>query len=98
MSNPGPNERMNNTCSDNVFGETRTVGIVGREYILTEAVPKNTQLIQFYGHTWFSTRGMKRLDVDNKKHPAPQRRNNKKKQEKKSKKRKRSVTSTKKSP
>jgi hypothetical protein len=78
MSNPGPNERSNVTCTDRMFGDTRDVGIVGREYKCTDFIPKGTQLLQFYGHNWFSARGIKLVDCGTKKYPAPLRRRNKK--------------------
>ena len=71
MGNPGPNEKSNNTCSDEMFGKTRDNGCVGREYKLTAAVPKNSQLVQFYGNDWFVTRDIVRVDIGTKKFPAP---------------------------
>jgi len=77
MGNPGPNERANNTCAAAMFGDTRDKGCVGRQYMLTEDVPRNAQLVQFYGHSWFESRGIERIDVGTKKFPAPKRRGKK---------------------
>lgn len=66
-------KKANNTCSDNMFGETRDNRVVGREYKLTDDVPKNSQLVQFYGNDWFHARGIDRVDIGTTKFPAPQR-------------------------
>jgi hypothetical protein len=65
MSNPGPNEVSNNRSTNVFFGETRAPKgtIVGREFILSRAVPRGTQLLQWYGADWFSSRDIKRMDV-----------------------------------
>ncbi len=71
MSNPGPAERSNVTCTDRMFGDTRDEGIVGREYKTTEFIPKGTQMLQFYGPQWFASRDMEKINVGTKKYPAP---------------------------
>ena len=71
MSNPGPAERSNVTCTDRMFGDTRDEGIVGREYKTTEFIPKGTQMLQFYGPQWFASRDMEKINVGTNKYPAP---------------------------
>ncbi len=71
MSNPGPQERSNVTCTNRMFGDTRDEGIVGREYKTTEFIPKGTQMLQFYGPQWFASRDIEKINVGTKKYPAP---------------------------
>lgn len=65
MSNPGPNEVSNNRSTNVFFGDTRAPKgtIVGREFILSRAVPRGAQLLQWYGADWFASRDIKRMDV-----------------------------------
>ena len=64
MSNPGPNEVSNNRSILCLLSAKRAPGtIVGREFILSRAVPRGMQLLQWYGADWFSSRDIKRMDV-----------------------------------
>lgn len=69
MSCPGPNERMNMRHTDFFFGATREVGLVGRQFVVTEDVPKNHQFLIWYGSQWFTARGIDRIDVGTKRYP-----------------------------
>ena len=70
MSCPGPNERMNMRSTNEFFGATYEKGLVGREFLVTEDVKKNHQLLIWYGAQWFNSRDIKRIDVGTKKYPA----------------------------
>jgi hypothetical protein len=76
MSNPGPNEVVNNRSTNVCFGDTRCPKgtIVGREFMLCRAVKKDEQLTQWYGAEWFHSRGIVRLDTGTAEHPAPRKR------------------------
>ena len=58
MSCPGPNERMNMRCTTptKFYGATYEKGLVGREFMVMEDIPKNHQLLIWYGAQWFETR------------------------------------------
>lgn len=66
MSCPGPNERMNMRSTNEFFGATYEKGLVGREFVVTEDIPKNHQLLIWYGAQWFDARDIKRIDVGTK--------------------------------
>ena len=76
MSNPGPNEVTNNRSTNVCFGDTRSPKgtLVGREFMLCRAVKKNEQLTQWYGASWFHSRGIARVDTGTDAYPAPRRR------------------------
>jgi len=69
---PGPNERQNMRSTAQYWG-LRNGSTGGLEFITLESVPKNTQLCHWYGPGWWSARGVKRMDVGTKQHPAPRR-------------------------
>lgn len=69
---PGPSERQNLKSNFQYFG-VRNGRLGGLEFITTEQVPQNTQLLFWYGAGWWSTRGIPRLDVGTNKYPAPKR-------------------------
>lgn len=81
MACPGPGERVNTKCTDTCFGKTYDTRLVGREIVTTEDVPKNHQLLQWYGSKdWFEAREIDRSDVGTAEHPAPKRKKRKRKQ------------------
>ena len=43
----------------------------GLEFVTLVPVPKNTQLLHWYGSGWWEERGIKRADVGTKRYPAP---------------------------
>mmetsp|Transcript_2243 Transcript_2243/g.4826 ORF Transcript_2243/g.4826 Transcript_2243/m.4826 type:complete len:273 (-) Transcript_2243:194-1012(-) len=67
---PGPNERQNMRSTFQYWG-VRNGDVGGLEFITLEPVQRNTQLCHWYGSGWWSARGVKRMDVGTKKHPAP---------------------------
>ena len=75
MSCPGPNERMNMRSTNEFFGATYEKGLVGREFVVTEDIPKNHQLLIWYGAQWFDAREIKRMDVGTKRYPATLKKN-----------------------
>lgn len=66
---PGPNERQNMRSTFQYFG-LRNGEIGGLEFVTLMPVPKNTQLLHWYGSDWWSARGLKRQDVGTKRYPA----------------------------
>ena len=66
---PGPNERQNMKSTFQYFG-LRNGYIGGLEFVTLEPVPKNTQLLHWYGSDWWKNRGLKRCDVGTKRYPA----------------------------
>jgi hypothetical protein len=66
---PGPNERQNMRSFFQYFG-LRNGEIGGLEFVTLMPVPKNTQLLHWYGSDWWSARGLKRQDVGTKRYPA----------------------------
>lgn len=54
------------------FGK-RNGDIGGLEFVTLMAVPKNTQLLHWYGSDWWKNRGMKRCDVGTRRYPATRR-------------------------
>ena len=80
MSCPGPNEKMNMRSTDRFFGAThekdpsdrtgKRGGLVGREFVVMDDVPKNHQLLIWYGSQWFNARGIPRIDVGLPRYPA----------------------------
>eukprot|EP00581_Thalassiosira_minuscula_P014313 CAMPEP_0183727958 /NCGR_PEP_ID=MMETSP0737-20130205/26838_1 /TAXON_ID=385413 /ORGANISM="Thalassiosira miniscula, Strain CCMP1093" /LENGTH=248 /DNA_ID=CAMNT_0025959745 /DNA_START=25 /DNA_END=771 /DNA_ORIENTATION=+ len=69
---PGPNEVQNMRSTFHYYGLRN--GIVGGlEFVTLRPVPKNTQLLHWYGSGWWKERGMKRADVGTKRYPAPRR-------------------------
>ena len=75
---PGPSERQNLKSSFQYFG-TRNGAMGGLEFVTTERVARNTQLVFWYGSGWWSARGLTRLDVGTRKYPAPRKRDMKSK-------------------
>jgi len=75
---PGPNERQNMRSTAQYWG-LRNGDIGGLEFITLESIPKDTQLCHWYGSGWWSARGVKRMDVGTKRHPAPRRTDGKRK-------------------
>ena len=69
---PGPNERQNMKSTFQYFGLRNGI-MGGLEFITVEPIPKNTQLLHWYGSSWWSERGIKRCDVGSAKYPAPRR-------------------------
>eukprot|EP00555_Chaetoceros_dichaeta_P008929 CAMPEP_0198273238 /NCGR_PEP_ID=MMETSP1447-20131203/56253_1 /TAXON_ID=420782 /ORGANISM="Chaetoceros dichaeta, Strain CCMP1751" /LENGTH=200 /DNA_ID=CAMNT_0043966857 /DNA_START=390 /DNA_END=992 /DNA_ORIENTATION=- len=69
---PGPNERQNMRSTGQYWG-LRNGNIGGLEFITLESIPKDTQLCHWYGSGWWSARGVKRMDIGTKHHPAPRR-------------------------
>jgi len=67
---PGPSERQNVRSTSQYWG-LRNGNIGGLEFITLETIPKNTQLMHWYGPRWFSDRGLKRIDVGTARYPAP---------------------------
>lgn len=67
---PGPNEKQNMRSTFQYYG-LRNGKIGGLEFVTIEPVPKNTQLLHWYGSSWWSERGIKRADVGTKRFPAP---------------------------
>ena len=49
----------------------RNGDIGGLEFVTLVPVPKNTQLVHWYGSDWWEVRGLKRQDVGTKRYPAP---------------------------
>lgn len=70
MSCPGPNEKMNMRSTNEFYGATYDKGLVGREFVVTMDVPKNHQLLIWYGAQWFQARDIDRIDVGTKRYPA----------------------------
>jgi hypothetical protein len=66
---PGPNERQNMRSTFQYFGKWNGE-IGGLEFVTLEAVPKNTQLLHWYGADWWKQRDLKRRDVGTKRYPA----------------------------
>ncbi len=73
MSCPGPNEKMNMRSTNEFYGATYEKGYVGREFVVMEDVPKNHQLLIWYGSEWFASRDIPRIDVGTKRYPATKR-------------------------
>lgn len=73
MSCPGPGEVSNVKSTNECFGRARDDKLVGRVFETTMPVPKNTQLVQWYGAQWFNSRNMVRANSGTSKYPAPQR-------------------------
>ncbi len=69
---PGPNERQNMKSTFQYWGR-RNGKLGGLEFVTLEEIPKNTQLVHWYGPGWFKSRGLKRMDVGTKRYPAPKR-------------------------
>ncbi|KAL3797003.1 hypothetical protein ACHAWO_006639 [Cyclotella atomus] len=69
---PGPNERQNMRSTFQYFGK-RNGDIGGLEFVTLMAVPKNTQLLHWYGSDWWKMRGVKRCDVGTGRYPATKR-------------------------
>lgn len=67
---PGPSEKQNMRSTFQYFG-LRNGDVGGLEFITLTSIPKNTQLLHWYGADWWSSRDLKRQDVGTKKHPAP---------------------------
>ncbi|KAL3817520.1 hypothetical protein ACHAXA_003693 [Cyclostephanos tholiformis] len=67
---PGTNEVQNMRSTFQYFGLRNGI-IGGLEFVTLMPVPKNTQLLHWYGSGWWSERGIKRQDVGTKKYPAP---------------------------
>ena len=67
---PGPNEKQNMRSTFQYFG-LRNGDIGGLEFVTLMPVPKNTQLLHWYGSGWWEVRGIKRMDVGTKRYPAP---------------------------
>lgn len=67
---PGPNERQNMRSTFQYYGLRNGI-IGGLEFVTLMPIPKNTQLLHWYGSGWWSERGIKRQDVGTKKYPAP---------------------------
>ncbi len=67
---PGPNEKQNMRSTFQYFG-LRNGDIGGLEFVTLVPVPKNTQLLHWYGSGWWEERGIKRQDVGTKRYPAP---------------------------
>ena len=73
MSCPGPQEVSNVKSTNECFGRARDDGLVGRVFETTMPVPKDTQLVQWYGAQWFNSRNMARSNSGTAQYPAPQR-------------------------
>jgi hypothetical protein len=67
---PGPNEKQNMRSTFQYFG-LRNGDLGGLEFVTLVPVPKNTQLLHWYGSGWWEERGIKRADVGTKRYPAP---------------------------
>ena len=66
---PGPNERQNMRSTFQYYG-LRNGEAGGLEFVTLVPIPKNTQLLHWYGPGWWSDRGIKRQDVGTRKYPA----------------------------
>lgn len=69
---PGPGERQNMRSTFQYYGLRNGI-IGGLEFVTLEEVPRGTQLLHWYGSSWWSSRGIKRQDVGTKRYPAPRR-------------------------
>ena len=67
---PGPNEKQNMRSTFQYFGLRNGI-MGGLEFVTLQPVPKNTQLLHWYGSGWWEERGIKRQDVGTKRYPAP---------------------------
>ena len=67
---PGPNEKQNMRSTFQYYGLRNGI-IGGLEFVTLMPIPKNTQLLHWYGSGWWNERGIKRQDVGTKKYPAP---------------------------
>jgi hypothetical protein len=67
---PGINEVQNMRSTFHYFGLRNGV-MGGLEFVTLMPVPKNTQLLHWYGSGWWSERGIKRQDVGTRNYPAP---------------------------
>ena len=67
---PGPNEKQNMRSTFQYYGLRNGI-IGGLEFVTLVPVPKDTQLLHWYGSSWWDERGIKRQDVGTKKYPAP---------------------------
>lgn len=67
---PGPDEKQNMKSTFQYFG-LRNGDIGGLEFITVAEVPKNTQLLHWYGSEWWSSRDLKRQNVGTTRYPAP---------------------------
>merc|ERR1719265_619448 len=75
----GPGEVVNITQNKRSYGLRNGV-YGGMEYVTKMPVPKNTQLVHYYGSEWWHDRPeLKRSDVGTKRFPAPVRKSKKKK-------------------
>ena len=61
---------MNMRSTNEFYGATYDKGLVGREFVVTMDVPKNHQLLIWYGAQWFQARDIDRIDVGTKRYPA----------------------------
>jgi len=69
---PGPTERQNVRSTFRYWGKRNGIH-GGLEFLTIEPIPKNTMLCHWYGAGWWSARGIQRMDVGTKTHPAPKR-------------------------
>jgi len=67
---PGPKERQNMRSTFQYWG-CRNGDVGGLEFVTLMPIPKNTQLLHWYGSGWWSERGIKRQDVGTTRYPAP---------------------------
>jgi len=67
---PGPNERQNMRSTFQYWG-CRNGNVGGLEFVTLMPIPKNTQLLHWYGSGWWGERGIKRQDVGTTRYPAP---------------------------